>query len=484
MAFVEQFHDTFTEAVADVLLTAHTPDTGIGWSVTAGSAGNNAKIDFATDVGYQPYHGGSLDYNGYIANISGAWADDQRASRKLQTISNSEKTLVAVRLQEDAITAKANGYGGSWKSNFWRLYRLDSGLEVQIGTFYDNAPLATDVVMVEAVGTTIRLFKNGVEIISATDATHSSGGSPSLALQRSGSPTAAAFDDFRGFDEQSTGGNVSVPMPGASAVSSVGDILVSVSTSVQVAGVESQTVAGNLSVSTQSDAFVTVPGSDATGSVGSISVLAGGSASTIVPGVESSGSSGQVVAETASFVSATVPGAEAIGDVGQISVSLGASAEVPGAESSAGAGDIAVTAGGVVSVIVQGAVALAEAGDIQADVQVFSSVPVPGAEAISAAGDIAAGSSTSVSVNLDGSSAIGTAGSITVSAGTAIEVLSVSSSGEAGTISVGGDLSIIVTGVVAVASAGVLAVPSESGMVYIDGVITIAPVLSGDITIN
>lgn len=210
MAFILRFEDHFVEA-GDPLLTAHTPDTaGVSWSVCSGSAGNNAVLDSATAVAFQPYHSGSLEYNGYLANISGTWADDQRASRKLQVVNNSLNAMVAVRLHADGTTGKANGYVATHYSNNWRLYRLDSGVPTAIGTtFFDSSPVVTDVVMVEAIGDQISLYENDIlRVGPVTDATYLTGGSPGLALQRTSSTAGGAVDDFLGYDQNGGGGSL------------------------------------------------------------------------------------------------------------------------------------------------------------------------------------------------------------------------------------------------------------------------------------
>jgi hypothetical protein len=60
-------------------------------------------------------------------------------------------------------------------SNGWRLARIDLGSNDDLATGTETFNGTTDTIKVRAVGTTISLWRNGVQLASVTDATYASG---------------------------------------------------------------------------------------------------------------------------------------------------------------------------------------------------------------------------------------------------------------------------------------------------------------------
>jgi hypothetical protein len=91
----------------------------------------------------------------------------------------------------------ANGY--LWRNNGtnWGLFKAVSGTFTAIGTTYAAAAAPGDVARVQAVGSTIKGFVNGVERASVTDTAVTSGTSVGI---RSMSTSLLRYDDFSAAD--------------------------------------------------------------------------------------------------------------------------------------------------------------------------------------------------------------------------------------------------------------------------------------------
>ena len=199
MAYTEQFQDNFTEA-SDTALTSHTPDTGTGWTATAGNTGT-AQVDAGTDTVVQPYHSG-LQHNGFIANKGSAWASNQAAET---TGYYGNSVLTAVRVKDG--DTDVDGYCAYWLNNLWRIYRCDEGnitltqIAQQSGT--DTSPSTSDVIRLTAETASQSLTINTTEhTASASDETFT-GGSPGLITRRT--LTANGITSFSGLDEAASG---------------------------------------------------------------------------------------------------------------------------------------------------------------------------------------------------------------------------------------------------------------------------------------
>lgn len=202
MAWTQRFGDSFTEA-SDTNLSAHTPDTGSSWTRIV-SASTEAQVDEATDTLHRPYYGGTVR-NIYQANIAGTWADDQ-AAEGIRTIApNLAAAAPSVRVQSDGASS-ADGYAVGYNAGTTstKLFRIDSGVYTELESV--SGTIADEVIRIEAIGTSIKMYKGGVLLGSGvTDATYQTGGTPGLVTFKSVSGTA--FDNFAAFDEAAAGGD-------------------------------------------------------------------------------------------------------------------------------------------------------------------------------------------------------------------------------------------------------------------------------------
>lgn len=101
-------------------------------------------------------------------------------------------------LRHDSATSESNGYHARYNGQFgdWQIYRFTSG-DI---TFLTKERLGTgsvadgDLVRFEISGSTIRILRNGVEMVSTTDSTHTVGKYVGL---REGRGSTATIDDFK-----------------------------------------------------------------------------------------------------------------------------------------------------------------------------------------------------------------------------------------------------------------------------------------------
>ena len=91
----------------------------------------------------------------------------------------------------------ANGYLLRNNGTNWGLFKAVSGTFTAIGTTYTAAAAAGDVAKIQAVGSTIKGFVNGVERISVTDTAVTSGTNTGI---RSQSTSGLRYDDFLAAD--------------------------------------------------------------------------------------------------------------------------------------------------------------------------------------------------------------------------------------------------------------------------------------------
>lgn len=98
-------------------------------------------------------------------------------------------------------TAAGNGYlliafnnGGTHQD--MNLYRMDAGAYTQIGT-WTSAFNVGDSIRIEAVGTTIKAYKNGALLGTATDATYATG-YPGIQTHAASGADPAALDSWQG----------------------------------------------------------------------------------------------------------------------------------------------------------------------------------------------------------------------------------------------------------------------------------------------
>lgn len=154
--------DTFTDTDNDALDSAHTGEIGATWtehsSVNTGDAiitsnrirstGANASIHYASGLP------SSADY--YVETV----------------IFQAGSTIVgfgpAGRIQTGANTCYFARYISA--STRWELFKTVAGASTSLGTFtHTTANSASYTIRLQMIGTAIKVYKDGVEIISATD---------------------------------------------------------------------------------------------------------------------------------------------------------------------------------------------------------------------------------------------------------------------------------------------------------------------------
>lgn len=227
--------DTFTEAAGNPLLTAHTPDTGTGWTKLLGDAGKymyvpsaNDRLEVSADA-YNPF--------GYTAG--GTYNADQ-AAEAVWSIDqlNNGSAFLAVGLQTDG-GSDLKYYGlGIHPANGARLYRYVSGTAVQLGS--DVAGVAAgDQLKIKRVGALIYIqrFSGGTwnDLQAAFDDTANliTGGKPGIAWDLPGDRIIC--DNFKAYDDSSSGVS-------ATASYTLGNLTDSASGTVLVRATASQTL--------------------------------------------------------------------------------------------------------------------------------------------------------------------------------------------------------------------------------------------------
>lgn len=211
MAYTDRVSDAFT-VESDTVLGSHTPTgAGTGYTRIGPANGGDATADAATDSVDCPFAVGTLQIRGWRSEFSGTWADDQET--ECDNMNTAAIIYIGTRIQDDG-AGSADGYAGlhDGGANQWRIRRIDSGAETNLGNFFDNSPQASDVVTLQSEGTTHKLFENSTERISVTDSTYSSGGGPGIFARRT--HNGQGPDNFVGRDQAAAGG---VTVEGATA---------------------------------------------------------------------------------------------------------------------------------------------------------------------------------------------------------------------------------------------------------------------------
>jgi hypothetical protein len=125
-----------------------------------------------------------------------------RAAGAMATNDNSaQATIAATAVASQGVWCRGNAsitQGYLWRNNGtqWDLFSVVGGAFTSIGT-YTAAAVAGDVAKVQAVGTAIKGFVNGVQRVSVTSSTVTTGTSVGI---RSDSAGALRYDDFTGAD--------------------------------------------------------------------------------------------------------------------------------------------------------------------------------------------------------------------------------------------------------------------------------------------
>jgi hypothetical protein len=113
----------------------------------------------------------------------------------------AQATIAATTTASQGVWCRGNSnitQGYLWRNNgtTWDLFQVFGGSFTNIGT-YAAAAVAGDVAKVQAVGTTIKGFVNGVQRVSVTDTAVTTGTSVGI---RSDSAGAVRYDDFAAAD--------------------------------------------------------------------------------------------------------------------------------------------------------------------------------------------------------------------------------------------------------------------------------------------
>jgi hypothetical protein len=178
-------NDTFTDT-NDTLLTAHTGETGASWTLIAGSSSQKA-ITSNTLIG-------AGSYGLFTASGTPASADYSVVTQQIYRGNygaDFHLTGPAGRL-----AGSGDGYFCCWRTDAGQvqLHRLAAGSRTQIGSSTQTTPSSGTSVKFELrmVGSTIKVLKDDVEIISVTDTTYSAAGKAGVHLR------TAIQDNYQG----------------------------------------------------------------------------------------------------------------------------------------------------------------------------------------------------------------------------------------------------------------------------------------------
>jgi hypothetical protein len=146
-----------------------------------------------------------------------------RAAGAMASNDNSvQVTIAATAAVSHGIWCRGNSNitsGYLWRNDgtSWNLFSVVGGSFTSIGSFA-GAAIAGDVAKVQAVGSTIKGFVNGIQRVSVTDTNVTTGTSVGL---RAESVSALRFDDFTAADV-SSGATGDAAFPGAATLTAAG----------------------------------------------------------------------------------------------------------------------------------------------------------------------------------------------------------------------------------------------------------------------
>jgi len=199
MAFALKFWDTFDGETSTVDINSRPPTmSGLSWSVPTGQAYQPQVLTDGT-VG-RLWYGGAAVWSSSFADITGAWADDQRI--EASGLSSTYRRFI---LRGSDSGSGLDGYTAQYSSGSgqWWISRIDAGTATNIFTLSAAAPSNTDTIAFEIVGTTLSLFQNGSLLGTAVDSTHATG-APGLSVQKTIS--SGGIDNFEAYDDAGAGG--------------------------------------------------------------------------------------------------------------------------------------------------------------------------------------------------------------------------------------------------------------------------------------
>lgn len=164
------FSESFTDGDG-TLLDAHTPDVGDSWTKLINTGTGDLAISgnalAANTAGYGASEGGL-----YTADVSYPSADYEAQTTVVTSDSADDTFILAVRIQDSN-----NMYALRYSIDVFELYKRSGGTWSVIGTDLGAvAALEGIVIKLQAVGSTIKTFVEGVEQHSVSDSTHSAAG--------------------------------------------------------------------------------------------------------------------------------------------------------------------------------------------------------------------------------------------------------------------------------------------------------------------
>lgn len=212
------FSDTFTEAAGNPLLTAHTPDTGSGWTKLLGDAGKymyvpsaNDRLEVSADA-YGPF--------GYQITTTPAGEDTAAEAFWTDSNLNNGNAFLCVGLQTDGSgDLKYYGVGMHPGTPEFRMYRYISGTGVQIGS--SAAGSSGDQIRIKRVGVNLsveRFSGSWSTIIGPVDesGTLITGGKPGIAWDLPGDRIVC--DGFKAYDDGGGGSSLKGPLVNGGAL--------------------------------------------------------------------------------------------------------------------------------------------------------------------------------------------------------------------------------------------------------------------------
>lgn len=195
MAWTQQAYDAFTDTPLTPL-ASHTPDQGSAWIIDSGTWRININGDKAQSLS-----------SGFARN-STTLADKQAVEC---TNDNDASTWIFLRY---ATTGGGQGYllesNAGINTRLWKVVGGDPR-NTQLGS-NGSAASAGDVLRLEADGSSLAAYINGVSVITATDSSYASG--VSGMYQGGGAPPQN--DDFRAYDDAGTVKANRLPLLGVS----------------------------------------------------------------------------------------------------------------------------------------------------------------------------------------------------------------------------------------------------------------------------
>jgi hypothetical protein len=158
--------DTFTDAV-DVALEAHTGESGATWAKLTGFTGAMVVTD-ANRARKQ----GTVSLAYFASGVPTTADYDVEADFVVRSLLAGDAPAITGRQDPAANTCLRAQYAVS--SGEWKLHQFVAGAATQLGTF-TNIPTGTVRVKLQMRGTTVKVFLDGVERISAETAVAAAG---------------------------------------------------------------------------------------------------------------------------------------------------------------------------------------------------------------------------------------------------------------------------------------------------------------------